>query len=52
MTAAFSEKRIGNWTFTAYGRIFPLPPDLAGLVKRDVPNRADRRRTERARRSA
>lgn len=44
---AFSERRVNNWTFEAYGHIFPLPPDLVGRVKHDVPNRADRRRAER-----
>lgn len=44
---AFSERRINNWTFTAYDHIFTLPPDLQGRVKQQVPNRADRRRIER-----
>jgi len=45
---AFSERRIGNWTFTAYGQVMPLPPDLTGRVKQQVPNRVDRRRAARA----
>lgn len=44
--APFSAKRVGNWTFTAYGMILPLSPDLVGRVKRTVPNRAERRRAE------
>jgi hypothetical protein len=48
----FSARRIGNWTFTAYGVVMPLPPDLTGRVKQDVPNRADMRRACRATRAA
>jgi hypothetical protein len=48
VTAPFSERRIGNWVFTTYGHVFPLPPDLTQRVKVDVPNRADRRRAARA----
>lgn len=49
MTGTFSERRVGNWVFTAYGQVLPLPPDLVGRVKAPVPNRADRRRVERGR---
>lgn len=45
--AAFSAKRIGNWTFSVAGHVFPLEAHLAGRVKQTVPNRADRRRAER-----
>jgi hypothetical protein len=43
----FSERGIGNWVYSAYGLVFPMPPDLAGRVKRTVPNRADRRHATR-----
>lgn len=39
----FSERRVGNWTFEAYGLVMPLPADLTQRVKRPVPNRAERR---------
>lgn len=46
--SAFSERRVNNWTFTAYGMVFTLPPDLQGRVKQQVTNRADRRRAVQA----
>jgi hypothetical protein len=41
--SAFSENRIGNWVFTAYGLTMPLPADLTQRVKQPVPNRSERR---------
>jgi hypothetical protein len=46
--STYSERRIGNWTFEAYGIVLPLPADLANRVKRPVPNRSERRRMNRA----
>lgn len=46
---AYSQRRIGNFVFEAYGVVMALPPDLAGRVKQKVPNRAERRRAERDR---
>ncbi|HEX3781725.1 MAG TPA: hypothetical protein VHX38_18840 [Pseudonocardiaceae bacterium] len=43
----FSENRIGNWVFTAYGLTMPLPADLTQRVKQPVPNRSERRRAAR-----
>lgn len=44
---AFSENRVGNWTFTAFGMVMPLPADLAQRVKQPIPNRAERRQAVR-----
>lgn len=44
---AYSERRIGNWVFEAYGVVLPLPADLANRVKQPVPNRSERRRAAR-----
>jgi hypothetical protein len=43
----FSERRVGNWVFTAYGMTMPLPADLVQRVKQPVPNRSERRRAAR-----
>ena len=45
--STYSERRIGNWTFEAYGVVLPLPADLANRVKQVVPNRSERRRAAR-----
>lgn len=42
-TQSLHARRIGNWTYTAYGHVFALPPDLAQSRVSVVPNRADRR---------
>ena len=48
----FSAKRIGNWTFSVAGHVFPLEADLVGRVKHTVPNRTERRQAERRGRAA